>query len=375
MPHRIHRDHQRFQEIVRGKIKQDFQKYLKNKDAIFKNRKGGKIRIPMPQIETPRFTYGENSGGVGQGEGEIGDPIGPPKPQPGEGEAGEQTGEHGLEVDVDLKDLAEILGEALQLPRLKPKGQETLEVDKVQFNSISRQGSRGLKHFKRSFKQALLRQVTSGEYDPQKPTVFPIKDDMRYKSYTVEYRPEYSAVLFFMMDVSGSMTNTMKELVRLTSFWLNVWIKAHYKNLQTVFIIHDAEAQEVDEHTFFHTTTSGGTRLSSAYEMCADIIQKRFDPSLWNIYVFHFSDGDNWGSDNAPAMKHVHQLLEWVNLFSYVEVKKQGAPFWGQNSNSNTFYKEIDAVVAENVSVARLENEDGIQDTIKNLLQPKGLSK
>ena len=79
-----------------------------------------------------------------------------------------------------------------------------------------------------------------------------------------------------MMDVSGSMTDEQKEIVRIEAFWIDTWIKAHYKGVETVYIIHDAAAQEVDEHTFYHTRESGGTKISSAYELADKIITTRY---------------------------------------------------------------------------------------------------
>ena len=99
------------------------------------------------------------------------------------------------------------------------------------------------------------------------------------------------------MDVSGSMTDEQKEIVRIEAFWIDTWIKAHYQGVETVYIIHDAVAQEVDEHTFYHTRESGGTKISSAYDLAEKIIRKHYPPDQWNIYGFHFSDGDNWGDD------------------------------------------------------------------------------
>ena len=110
MIYNIKRDHSRFRQIVKGRIKQDLRKYVTNGEMI--GRKGkDTVTIPIPQIEIPRFRFGEkDQGGVGQGEGEPGDPVGQGDPQPGQGEAGNQGGDHMLEVDLSLQELAEILG-------------------------------------------------------------------------------------------------------------------------------------------------------------------------------------------------------------------------------------------------------------------------
>ena len=102
-----------------------------------------------------------------------------------------------------------------------------------------------------------------------------------------------------MMDVSGSMGDEQKEIVRIERFWIDTWLRSQYKGIETRYIIHDAMAREVDEETFFHTRESGGTLISSAYKLCQKIIETDYPPAEWNIYPFHFSDGDNWSGDDT----------------------------------------------------------------------------
>ena len=125
-----------------------------------------------------------------------------------------------------------------------------------------------------------------------------------------------------MMDVSGSMTDEQKEIVRTAAFWLDTWLSSQYTGIETRYIIHDAAAKEVDEDTFYHTRESGGTRISSAYKVCADLIAREFPPSDWNIYCFQFSDGDNWGEDNERSLELLREaLVPHVNLFCYGQVE------------------------------------------------------
>src|SRR5438105_8685165 len=123
---RIDQDHRRFREIVRGKIKQNLRKYITQGEMLGKKGKE-LVSIPLPQIDIPHFRFGEKqAGGVGQGDGDVGDPLGSGEQQPGEGKAGDKAGEHILEVDVTMEELAQILGEELQLPRIEPKGKERI---------------------------------------------------------------------------------------------------------------------------------------------------------------------------------------------------------------------------------------------------------
>src|SRR5580700_4498196 len=240
------------------------------------------VSIPLPQIDIPQFRYGtKGSGGVGQGDGQPGQPLGPGQgePQPG---AGDQPGGHILEVELTMEELASILGEELALPRIEPRGKKNIVTTRDKYTGIRQAGPESLRHFKRTFKRALKRQITSNTYNPVVPIVIPIRADKQYRSWKEVQQPQSVAVIVYMMDVSGSMTDEQKEIVRIEAFWIDTWIKAHYQGIETVYIIHDAAAQEVDEHTFYHTRESGGTKISAAYDLAFKVIQARYSPDQWN---------------------------------------------------------------------------------------------
>jgi len=325
MIHRIEKDLHRFRRIIRGKIKENLRKYITRGELIGRQGKDV-ISIPLPEIEIPRFRYDlKKTGGVGLGEGEVGAPIGVGDGEAG-GEAGGLPGEHILEVEVSLEELAQILGEELELPDIKPKGKKNVLSRRDRYKTISRVGPESLRHFKRTYMQTLKRRISSGIPVQDIFPMSPIREDLRYRSWTELEDPESNAVIIYMMDVSGSMGPEQKELVRLVAFWLDTWLRCQYKNLEVRYIIHDAEAREVDQHTFYHTHESGGTRISSAYQLCARLVNEQFSPEDWNIYPFHFSDGDNWGgdvgeSDTAKSLIILDKkLLPVVNCFCYGQV-------------------------------------------------------
>lgn len=310
---RIDRDLGRFRSIVRGEVRRNLKQYVQRGDLVA--REGGRtVRVPLPEIRLPRFVFGERGGGVGQGEGQPGDGV---------GEAGEAEGEHQIEVEVTLEELAQILGEELELPRIKPRGTRNVEADLLRYRSIRRTGPRSLRHFKRTFRTALRREILTGTYDPKRPSVVPLPEDERFRSYEVTPLPESSAAIVYMMDVSGSMGAEQKEIVRNTAFWLDAWIRSQYRNVVVRYVIHDAAAREVDRHDFFHVKESGGTKISSAYRLCRDLLAQEYPPDRWNVYCFHFSDGDNWsGGDTAECLDLLEtSLLPGVNLFAYGQVK------------------------------------------------------
>ncbi len=152
MGQRIERDHQRFRKIVRGKVKSDLSKYISRGEMI--GKKGSDlVSIPLPQINIPQFRYGtKGSGGVGQGEGQPGTPLGPAQGEKGPG-AGDQPGGHILEVELTLEELASILGEELALPRIEPKGKKNINSTRDRYTGIRQAGPESLRHFKRTFKR------------------------------------------------------------------------------------------------------------------------------------------------------------------------------------------------------------------------------
>lgn len=359
----IREDQSRFKSIIKGKVRDDFKRYVTNGELIGK-REDEFVKIPIPRIDIPSFRYGpkQNEQGVGQGDGEPGEGSG--QAGSGKGEAGDQAGQHMIEVEISMDELAEILGEKLELPRILPKGAKNIETEKNKYSGIAPVGPEGLRKFKQTYKKALSRYISSGTYNPLDPVIIPIRRDYQYRAIKKAPQPHTKAVVIYMMDVSGSMGDEQKEIVRLESFWINTWLKKHYKGLDTRFIIHDASAKEVDENTFFKTSESGGTLISSAYKLCQQIIQADYSTSEWNIYPFHFSDGDNWsGEDTRICLSLLKDFfLPNVNVFSYGQVESK--------YGSGQFLKDLQKEFTndDRLTLSQIEGRDKILSSIKDFL-------
>ena len=363
MPQRVERDLNRFRQIVRGKIKKDLRKYISHGEMI--GRQGKKlVSIPVPSIDIPRFRYGRNQGGVGQGEGDPGDPIARGDGQLGAGEAGEESGQHSLDVELTIEELAQLLGEELQLPNIQPKGRKNIVTEKDKYSGISRIGPNSLRHFKRSYREALKRQISAGLYDAENPIVVPIREDMRFRSWKTTELPESNAVIIYSMDVSGSMGQEQKELVRVTAFWIETWLRSQYKNLEIRYIVHDAAAKEVTQEIFYRIREGGGTKISSAYKLILRLIEERYPPDEWNIYPFHFSDGDNWGGGDTRECIELlkQQILPKVNLFCYGQVRS----LYGSGRFAHDLEENLRG--NETIVVSEIADRDDIYDAIKAFL-------
>lgn len=364
MARSIDRDLSRFKEIVKGKVRGQLRKYVTHGEMI--GRKGREyVSIPVPNIEIPHFRHGQKgSGGVGQGEGQDGQPIGRGQDDAdGQGQAGNEPGGHIREVEVSLDELAEMLAAELELPNIVPKGRDSITSHKDRYTTIRNTGPESLRHFKRTYKQALKRVIASNDYNPERPVIIPTRDDQLYRSWKTVNEPQTNAAVIYMMDVSGSMTDDQKEIVRIESFWIDTWLQSQYDGVQTRYVIHDAVAKEVDEDTFYHTRESGGTRISSAYNVARSIIQRDFPPADWNIYCFQFSDGDNWGEDNTGCLRILMEdILPHCNLYCYGQVE---SPY-----GSGDYIRELRRIARDwdNLILSEIENKAAIYDSIKLFL-------
>ena len=362
---RIDQDHSRFRNIVRGRIRQNLRKYISKGELL--GRQGKDIvSIPIPHIDIPKLRFGDKQqGGVAQGDGEPGDALsGDPQDGDGQGKAGDQAGDHALEVELTLDELADILGEELELPNIENKGKSAIVDKKDRYVGVRNVGPNSLRHFKRTFRSALRRQIALGTYDPKRPVIIPTRDDMRYKSWKTEEEPVANAVIIYMMDVSGSMGDEQKEIVRIESFWIDTWLRKQYKDIDTRFIIHDAAAREVDRDTFFRTRESGGTMISSAYRLASDMIERDYPSEQWNIYPFHFSDGDNWSVDDTLLCVDILKklLLPSSNVFCYGQVD---SPY-----GSGQFIKDLKEHFSddEQLITSEINDRDAIVESIREFL-------
>ncbi len=351
MSTRIESDLHRFRQIVRGKVRDELRRHL-GQEELF-GRAGKRIvSIPVPHLDLPHFVHDPGGQGVGQGEGE-----------PGSG-AGNQPGQHILEAEFTVEELARMLGEALELPRIQPKGREEVDARTGRYTGVATVGPESLRHFKRSYRQALRRLIASGAYDPSQPRVPIVRQDRRYRIWKPVHSPRANAVIVYVMDVSGSMGTEQKEIVRTESFWIDAWIRAHYQGLRTVYVVHDAAAKEVDRDTFFRIRESGGTVISSAYDLTARIVEERFPPIDWNLYLFQFSDGENYSRQDTEKCLDMltNRMLPALNLFGYGQVESHGT--------RGDFYDALEARFRghERVALSRIPDRDAIVPSIKTFL-------
>jgi uncharacterized protein len=318
------RDALHHRDRLRKKIAEQLKQRIGEEDIIAAGP-DKKVRVPVKGTKRWQFILDRGrSDGVGQGDGQPGDTLGPAGDGDRAPEPGLEPGEEMYEVWLDMDDVEELLFSELALPRLKPRPGADAHASDAVFNDIARKGPQIDK--KATARENLLRNAKRGHlrlggFD---------KSDLRYLSYREVPRPRDKAVIFLAMDVSGSMDADRKRLARLFFYWCVQFLRRRYAQTEIVFVAHTTEAREVTEQEFFTRAQSGGTKVSSAFETVAQIQRERYPAEDWNVYVLHVSDGDNFTVDNQRTLELIRQLTQVSSLVGYLEV--------GAGDESSQFY-------------------------------------
>lgn len=320
-----YQDQQRHQEKVREVIKQNLPDLVTEENIIMSDGKQI-IKVPLRNLEEYRFIHNfQKQKHVGQGDGDsqVGDILAKDNPKEGgkggKGDkAGDQPGVDYVEAEVSMEDLENLIFDELELPFIEDKDKTELDTTSVRFNDIRKKGLMSNIDKKRTILENLRRNATAGT-----PGIHGISpDDLRFKTWEDITIPRSNAVIIAMMDTSGSMGTFEKYCARSFFFWMTRFLRRQYEKVEIVFLAHHTEAKEVTEQDFFTRGESGGTICSSVYQKALEIIDERYPPSSYNIYPFHFSDGDNLTSDNERCLKLIQELLTRTNMFGYGEVNQ-----------------------------------------------------
>ncbi|MGE5372890.1 MAG: YeaH/YhbH family protein [Solirubrobacterales bacterium] len=370
-------DRRRHRQLVEDSIKKNIGSIVAEESIIGKS-KDKIIKVPIKGIKEYRFVYGDNRPGVATGTGQEkrGDLIkgGNNASGPGIGDgAGSGQGDEYYETDITLEDLIQYLFEDLELPNLQRKNYSYVETEQThKRRGIQKEGIPPRLSKKRSMQERIKRQKSTErsyrELGMETETErFPFREeDLRYQRVKEEMRPQSNAVVFCMMDNSGSMYQSRKYLARSFFFLLYQFVRYRYVNVELVFINHADTAKEVDEDDFFHRGEAGGTCISSAYEKALEIIEERYNPEVWNIYAFHCSDGDNWPKDTPRAISKAQELCAVSNLFGYGQIAVPGSDFF---IHGNTMLDEYRTQLkAANFMAVSIESKDDIWPAFKKLL-------
>jgi sporulation protein YhbH len=325
-------DRSRHRQKIEKAIKESIRDVVAEESIIGQNGKK-KIRIPVKGIKEHRFVYGQNEKNkqVGSAQGKEvkqGQRIGHRRRRKEEqgDKPGNKPGEEMYEVEMSLEELASYLFSDLELPELEKKSFKFTTQEKMKRKGKRPYGIRPRLSKKETIKQKIRRKkaaIKAGTYDPESGERFTFHEsDLRYKHIAPVKKENTAAVVFFVMDVSGSMTKSKKFLARSFFFLLYQFLNHKYSSIDVVFVSHTADAHEVNEEQFFTQVPNGGTLVSTGLKKVEEIVEKRYHPSNWNIYTFYCGDGDNWAIDNKETLTCFRRLKEINQVMCYTEIGK-----------------------------------------------------
>ena len=399
-------DRQRFLKRYKRQVKDAVTDAI-NKRDITDIDKGEDVTISSNDISEPEFGHG--AGGIrdyilpGNDKLKPGDKI--TKPYRGDGygdKAGNSgTGEDDFIFSLSREEFLEFFFEDMELPDLVKKDLADIKDFKVKRAGYSTAGNPSSVNVIRTMKQATSRRIAlTGKYKrkikelekklcspkctgsvrklieeeikklKQKIAATPFIDDfdVRYDNKVKVPNPTTRAVMVMIMDVSGSMDMQKKDLAKRFFILLYLFLKRNYESIEMVFIRYHTEASEVNEEDFFYSRETGGTITSTSLELALDIIKKRYSESMWNIYMAHASDGDNWRDDNNECISILkNDILKLVQYYTYVEVEPRN----GSGELWDAF-EESDIDTEDNFSMQQVYTPEDIYPAFKNLFKRRG---
>lgn len=356
---------QRFLRRYKNQIKRAVSDAI-GKRSITDIEKGEHVTIPAKELSEPQFNRGKG-GRVervlpGNDEFITGDKIKRPPSESGQSSGNQASdqgdGEDAFAFELTRDEFLELYFDDLELPDLVKKELARITTFKTVRGGITTSGIPSNINILRSMRQATGRRMAlaspykrqlravedalaryQAEPSPdanevgrleqeilrlkQKIKTVPFIDtiDLRYNNRIQIQAPSTQAVMFCIMDVSGSMDEPKKDIAKRFFIFLYLFLTKNYKKIELVFIRHHTSAKEVDENDFFYSRETGGTVVSSALELLHHTIETRFNPSAWNIYVAQASDGDNWNADSPYCLELLRdKILPLLQYFAYIEI-------------------------------------------------------
>ncbi|EAR08179.1 YeaH/YhbH family protein [Reinekea blandensis] len=407
--------------VNRRRFLERYKKHIKravndavNKRSITDMEHGESISIPSEDIREPSFGHGQ--GGrrtiVNPGNKEFvsGDRIAKPQGGSGQGGGDGQASDSGEGMDdftfsITQDEFLEFLFEDLELPNLVRKDLKSMDDFVYRHAGYTNTGVPAKINVVRSLKNAHARRIAlSGKSRRRLKEVIRLlaeeeeKDsalrstalidelleeklkletkigrlpfiddfDLRYNLSAKEPMPSNAAVMFCLMDVSGSMTQATKDIAKRFFLLLYMFLRRNYEKIDVVFIRHHTSAKEVDEEEFFYSRETGGTIVSSALRMMDDIVRERYPTSAWNIYAAQASDGDNWNDDSPICQKLLEQsILPSVQYFSYIEITpRDHQALWHA-------YENVQASFPNQFAMEQIVDQGDIYPVFRQLFQRK----
>jgi uncharacterized protein len=335
---------------------------------------GGQVKIPVKDISEPAFRHG--AGGdreivhPGNRSFSPGDRLPRPENEEGQGSgAGEGESLDNFSFTLSREEFMELFLDDLELPRLERSVFGSIKDRRNQNAGFTRSGSPRNLHIVRSLKQSLARRIASRSTGQDlrahgKRVPFIDEIDLRYRHRIKVPQPISQAVMFCLMDVSGSMTDDKKDLAKRFYSLLYLFLGRKYEKVDIVFVRHTDDASEVTEEEFFHGNYSGGTVVLSALELMKEIVDERYPAAAWNIYGAQASDGDAFGADPEKSRGYLEkELLPLTRYFAYIDIPTEGL------EQTSTLWTAYERVALPHFAMKRVANRADIYPVFRELFR------
>lgn len=355
------RDWLRHNDKVRDAVRKHLPQIVAGADVL--NGGATTVRVPVRMLEHYRFRLrppGEQQG-VGQGQAKPGDRIGRPQQDSEErGQGGNEDGGIQYTLEFRIDDIVDWLWEEMQLPNLEAKAGKSREDDWTR-EGWDRRGARSRLDRRRSMKESIKRRGVQSAGSAESPSF--TDEDLRFRQLAKREQPATQAVVILLLDVSGSMGERERQISKTFFFWAIQGLRRQYRHLELVFVAHTSEAWEFQEEEFFRVSGTGGTVASAGLKKVREIIDARFSPSQYNVYLFYASDGENFPSDQPQALEALENLAPDCNYAGFLEV----APLAGTAPDSEIGKLFMDlAADDEDIGAYRVNSTDDIWDAVRH---------
>ncbi|HWJ36139.1 MAG TPA: DUF444 family protein [Steroidobacteraceae bacterium] len=342
------RDWLRHSDKIREAVREHLPQIVAGSDII--NDGARTVRVPVRMLEHYRFRLRPDAEpqGVGQGSAKPGDLLGPAKTgnkQGGKGAGGTDRGGTELLLEFKIDDIIDWMWEELRLPNLQPRVGQSDESEWKR-EGWDKRGARSRLDRRRSLKESVKRRAR----ESSTPTF--IDEDLRFRQLARRRQPAMRAAVFFLLDVSASMTEGDRQLAKTFFFWVAAGLRREYRSVDIVFVAHTTDAWEFSESDFFKVSGSGGTVASAGLSKVQEIMQTRFDPGSCNVYLFYASDGDNAVDDRERARTELEGIAKASRYAGYVEIST------GLRSSQSETSRLYDAVGAMGLCSGRCSIRD-----------------
>ncbi len=404
---------QRFLRRYREQIRDAVSDAVNNR-SIRDVDKGGKISIPTKDINEPVIHHGEGGHNnrvlPGNKHFSEGDRVPRPQGGSGSGSGGGKASDSGEGQDdfaftLSQEEFLDFMFDGLELPNLVKRQLSGLEEFKTVRAGVANEGQPGRINIVRSLRSANMRRIAltankrkrlaeveallvdmeaKPEAEQDKKSILLLQEeakqlhaaiaripwldtfDLKYNLLIKQPVPRSKAVMFCLMDVSGSMDQATKDIAKRFFILLYLFLQRNYEKTEIVFIRHHTSAKEVDEDEFFHSRETGGTVVSSALKLMQNIIEERYSPQEWNIYGAQASDGDNWGDDSENCRDiMVEQLLPVCQYFSYIEITPN------EHQSLWRTYEEVKSMFPESFALQHIVGAEDIYPVFRELFHKK----